>query len=109
MPAAYVWDQVQDRLVYGENIAQAAQFVQTGNAKIGIIALSLALNPAFASKGGYAVIPDKLYQPLVQGYVITRRAANNPAAKAFATFINSPVAKKILQHYGFTDAAASGH
>ncbi len=107
--ASGVWDQVQDRLVYGEDIAQTAQFVQTGNAKIGIIALSLALNPAFASKGGYAVIPDKLYQPLVQGYVITRHAANNPVAKAFATFIDSPAAKKILQHYGFADAAANRH
>jgi molybdate transport system substrate-binding protein len=107
--ASGVWKQVQDRLVYGENIAQTAQFVQTGNAKIGIIALSLALNPAFASKGGYAVIPDTLYQPLVQGYVITRRAANNPVARNFASFIDSPAAKKILQHYGFGDAAAARH
>ncbi len=102
--ASGVWKQVKDRLVYGENIAQTAQFVQTGNAKIGIIALSLALNPAFASKGGYAVIPDTLYQPLVQGYVITRRAASNPLATGFARFVDSPAAKKILQHYGFADA-----
>ncbi|MDQ6647603.1 MAG: molybdate ABC transporter substrate-binding protein, partial [Pseudomonadota bacterium] len=98
--ASGVWDRVRDRLVYGENIAQTAQFVQTGNAKIGIIALSLALNPAFASKGGYALIPATLYQPLVQGYVITQRAADNPVAKTFARFIDSPAAKKILQHYG---------
>jgi molybdate transport system substrate-binding protein len=107
--ASGVWDQVKDRLVYGENIAQTAQFVQTGNAKIGIIALSLALNPAFASKGGYAVIPATLYQPLVQGYVITRRAADNPLATSFARFVDSPAAKKILQHYGFANVAAIGH
>jgi molybdate transport system substrate-binding protein len=107
LQASGVWEQVKGRLIYGENIAQTAQFVQTGNAKIGIIALSLALNPAFASKGGYAVIPDNLYQPLVQGFVITRRAANNPLASSFARFVDSPAAKKILQHYGF--ANASGH
>ncbi|MDQ6646770.1 MAG: molybdate ABC transporter substrate-binding protein [Pseudomonadota bacterium] len=107
--ASGVWNRVRDRLVYGENIAQTAQFVQTGNAKIGIIALSLALNPAFASKGGYALIPATLYQPLVQGYVITQRAADNPVAKTFARFIDSPAAKEILQHYGFADAAASDH
>ena len=107
--ASGVWEQVKDRLVYGENIAQTAQFVQTGNAKVGIIALSLALNPAFASKGGYAVIPDTLYQPLVQGYVIIRRAAGNPLASRFAHFVDSAAAKKILQHYGFADAAASSH
>jgi molybdate transport system substrate-binding protein len=45
----------------------------------------------------------------VQGYVITRRAANNPVAKAFAAFVDSPAAKKILQHYGFADAPASAH
>ena len=94
--------------MYGENIAQTAQFVQTGNAKIGIIALSLAWNPACASRGGFAVIPDNLYRPLVQGYVITRRAADNPLASRFARFIGSPAAKKILQHDGYADVLPTG-
>lgn len=106
--ASGMWDTLKGRLVYGENIAQTAQFVQTGNAKIGIIALSLALNPAFADKGGYAEIPATLYQPLVQGYVITKRAAHNSLARAFADFVGSPAAKRILQHYGFADASV-GH
>ncbi|HEY8681921.1 MAG TPA: molybdate ABC transporter substrate-binding protein [Rhodanobacter sp.] len=108
--ASGVWDKVQGKLVYGENIAQTAQFVQTGNARIGIIALSLAMNPAFASRGGYALIPASLYEPLEQGFVITRRAAGNPLALAFARFMDSTQAKTILQHYGFADApAAPGH
>jgi molybdate transport system substrate-binding protein len=106
--ASGMWDQLKGRLVYGENIAQTAQFVQTGNARVGIIALSLALNPAFASKGGYAVIPDNLYKPLVQGYVITKHGAHNPLAHAFAHFIDSAAAKKILAHYGFAPPAATG-
>lgn len=105
--AAGVWKQVKGKLVYGENIGQTAQFVRTGNARIGIIALSLALNPAFASKGGYAMIPARLYKPLIQGFVITRRAANNPLAKAFADFIDSAQAQAILKQYGFARMPAS--
>lgn len=96
-----VWNQVKGKLVYGENIGQTAQFVRTGNARIGIIALSLALNPAFASRGGYAMIPTRLYKPLIQGFVITRHAADNPLAKTFAKFIDSAPAQAILKHYGF--------
>ncbi len=96
-----VWNQVKGKLVYGENIGQTAQFVRTGNARIGIIALSLALNPAFASRGGYATIPTRLYKPLIQGFVITRHAADNPLAKTFAKFIDSASAQAIFQHSGF--------
>jgi len=51
-----VWEKIEAKLVYGENIAQAAQFVQTGNAQVGIIALSLALSPELAKRGSYALI-----------------------------------------------------
>jgi molybdate transport system substrate-binding protein len=106
LQASGVWDKVRGRLVYGENIAQTAQFVQTGNARIGIIALSLAMNPAFAAKGGYALIPADLHEPLDQGFVVTRRAAGNPLARSFAGFIDSPPAQAILHHYGFAAAAS---
>ena len=82
--AAGVWQQVEGRLVMGENIAQTAQFVQTGNAQVGLIALSLALNPELAGKGRYALIPDNLHQPLEQGFIVTKRAASNGLAKRFA-------------------------
>lgn len=103
LQASGVWGKVRDRLVYGENIAQTAQFVQTGNARIGIIALSLAINPTLAARGGYALIPASLHAPLEQGYVITRHAAGNPLALAFARFVDSPQAKAILHRYGFSD------
>lgn len=100
--AAGIWEKVQDRLVFGENIAQTAQFVQTGNASIGLLALSLALNPELANKGGYALIPDNLHQPLEQGFIITRRAAGNPLATRFADYMGSPEARAIMVKYGFT-------
>lgn len=96
-----IWDQIESRLVYGENIAQAAQFVQTGNADIGIIALSLAMSPELSKLGAYAPVPEALHEPLLQGFVITRRAADNPAARRFAEYMTSPAARKILSDYGF--------
>ncbi len=99
--AAGMWDKVQSKLVFGENIAHTAQFVQTGNAQIGIIALSLALNPELAKKGGYYLIPETLHQPLEQGYVITKRGADKPLAKQFAQYMTSKEARSIMTKYGF--------
>lgn len=100
--ASGVWDRIEPRLVYGENIAQTAQYVQTGNAQVGIIALALAVSPELASKGGYWLIPDTLHTPLTQGFVITKRAEGNPAAGRFADFMNSKAARTVLDKYGFT-------
>jgi len=99
--AAGVWDAVQARLVQGENIAQTAQFVQSGNAGVGIIALSLALNPTLAQQGGHALIDAALHTPLEQGFIITRRAAGNAAAVRFAAFMQDEAARAILRRYGF--------
>lgn len=99
--AAGLWDKVEPKLVYGENIAQTAQFVQTGNAQVGIVALSLAVNPELAKKGGYWLIPEKLHGPLEQGYVITKRAAGNPLAKRFADYMGATAARTVMTKYGF--------
>ena len=99
--AAGVWDAVQPRLVQGENIAQTAQFVQTGNAAVGIIALSLALNPALAGQGGYHLIDAVLHAPLEQGFILTRQAAGKALATAFADYIGSAAARAVLVRYGF--------
>jgi molybdate transport system substrate-binding protein len=99
--SAGLWERLQGKLVQGENIAQTAQFVQTGNAEVGIIALSLALNPALAAAGGYHLIDDKLHEPLEQGFIITKRAENNPLASAFADFMGSQAARAIMMRYGF--------
>lgn len=96
-----LWDRVAPKLVYGENVSQTAQFVQTGNAQVGIIALSLASNPELARLGGYALIPEYLHEPLQQGFIITRRAAGNGLAHRFADYIESEAARAVLARYGF--------
>lgn len=107
--ATGVWDKVESRLVYGESIAQAAQFVHTGNAQVGIIALAMALSPELAG-GSHWLIPDDLHEPLEQGFIITRRAEDNAAARRFANFMGSEPARAVLLKHGFalpdTQAAA---
>jgi molybdate transport system substrate-binding protein len=101
LKAAGVWEKTQPKLVYGENIAQTAQYVQSGNAQVGIIALSLALGPELSGQGSYALIPDTLHQPLEQGFIVTRRAADNPLAHEFARFMTGKQARAIMTRYGF--------
>lgn len=101
LKASGVWEKVEAKLVYGENIAQAAQFVQTGNAQAGIVALSLALSPELAKQGGYALISDRLHQPLEQGFIVTKRAVDNPLAQAFARFMVDNEARAVMVRYGF--------
>lgn len=96
-----VWDEIKDKLVYGENIAHTAQLIDTQAADIGIIALSLALNDKLKSKGGHYLIPDNFHKPLEQAYVVTKHGENNKAAHAFAEFMRSEEARKVMRHYGF--------
>jgi molybdate transport system substrate-binding protein len=105
--AAGVWDKVAGKLVLGENIAQTAQFVQTGNTQVGLIALSLALNPELAGKGRYVLIPDNLHQPLEQGFIVTRRAAGNGLARRFADYMGKPEARATMVRYGFVLPAST--
>lgn len=99
--ASEVWDKVQPKLVFGENIAQAAQYVQSGNAQVGVLALSLVINPELSNKGGYYLIPENLHNPMEQGYVITKRGAGKPLAKQFAEYMSSKQVRNIMTKYGF--------
>lgn len=105
LQAAQIWSVVENRLVYGENIAQTAQFVQTGNADVGIIALSLAVAPEFIENGQYSLIPADLHQPLLQGFVILKRADGKVLAHTFADFFAEPDVRHILRRYGFASPA----
>jgi molybdate transport system substrate-binding protein len=96
-----VYDQVKDRLVFGENIAQAAQFVETGAADVGVIALSLALSPAMRDKGKFWEVPLDAYPRLEQGGVIMSWAKDRAAAEELRRFILSDDARPILKRYGF--------
>lgn len=101
-----VYDKIQSKLVYGENITQAAQFVTIGAADIGIIALSLVLTPAMQKEGGnYYIIPEKSHKPLEQGCVVLKHAKENSGASKFYSFISSPTAIDILTYYGYTQKA----
>lgn len=95
------WTALQPKLVLGENIAHAAQFVLSGAADAGIVALSLVLSPSLKAKGAWTLIPAEWHAPLEQGYVITRRAADNPLAHDFARFIETEPARAIMRRYGF--------
>jgi len=99
--ATGLWDKVQDKLVFGENIAQTAQYAQSGAADVGIIALSLAVNQELASKGGYALIPDDRHSPLEQAYVITKHGEGNTLAAAFAAYMTTTEARHVMTRYGF--------
>jgi molybdate transport system substrate-binding protein len=99
--SAGLWEKVQSKLVFGENISQTAQYVQSGNAQVGIIALSLVLNPELSKKGGYYLIPDNMHNPLEQGFIITKRGANKPLAKKFAEYMGSKQARGVMTKYGF--------
>ena len=99
--SAGLWEKVQPKLVFGENISQAAQYVQSGNAQVGIIALSLALNPELSKYGGHYLIPDTMHNPLEQGFIITKLGAKKPLVKEFAEYMGSKLARAIMTKYGF--------
>jgi molybdate transport system substrate-binding protein len=96
-----VYDAIKDRLVLGENIAQAAQFVQSGNADAGILALSLAISPGFSNQGRYWTIPETLHAPIRQGAVILRGSKNPEGAQALLAYIKTRAATALLAQYGF--------
>lgn len=98
--AAGVWEPIQSKLVFGENIAHTAQMVESEAADVGIIALSLALFPTMA-RHGYALIDDASHAPLTQGFVVTRHGQDNEAAHAFARHMETPQAREVMERFGF--------
>jgi molybdate transport system substrate-binding protein len=99
-----IYSEIRPKLVYGENISQAAQFVQSGNAQVGIVALSLALSPAMKS-GETWEIPGDMHEPIEQAAVVLKRTKDKPAARSYVNFLKSGTARAILVDYGFTFAA----
>jgi molybdate transport system substrate-binding protein len=95
------YDAIKERLVYGENIAQTAQFVDSGAADIGIIALSLAVAPAMKEKGRYWEVPLEAYPRLDQGGVVLAQAKDRTSADTFRSFILAKEGKAVLRRYGF--------
>jgi molybdate transport system substrate-binding protein len=97
-----IYDQVSSRLVLGENVSQAAQFVESGNAQAGLIALSHALALALKDKGRYWTVPLDAYPTLNQAAVVLSRSKQQDAARKLLEFLRSPEATSLLTGYGFS-------
>jgi len=97
---AGIYARVRMKLIFGENISQAAQFVQSGNAQAGIIAYSLALSPAMRN-GKWWEIPAELHPAIEQSAVMLKATKNQQAAREFLTFLTQGLGRAVLERYGF--------
>jgi molybdate transport system substrate-binding protein len=97
-----IYDQVAAKLVLGENVAQAAQFVESGNAQAGLIALSHALGPAMKNQGRYWTVPLDSYPALNQAAVVLSQSKRRDAAQEFLKFVRSSDSISMLKSYGFS-------
>jgi molybdate transport system substrate-binding protein len=102
MKSLGVFEQAEPKLVYGENIAQTAQFVQSGAADIGIIALSLALAPPMRDAGRYWAVPLASYPKMEQGGIILKGTKAAEAARVFRDFVLGRQGRLVLKRYGFS-------
>ena len=102
MEQSQVYAEVKARLVLGENLSQAAQFIESGACDVGIIALSLAMAPVMKSAGSYWLIPAEAHPPLEQGAVIMKQSKQQDAARHFLQFMQSPQGQEVMTRYGFT-------
>jgi molybdate transport system substrate-binding protein len=98
---AGLYDQVERKLVLGENVSQATQFIESGAAQIGIIAYSLALAPTIASEGRYSLIPEEFHPSIEQGVVVLDRATDPAATTAFLDYVLGTKGREILERFGF--------
>lgn len=94
-----LYDQVQGKLIFADNISQAAQFAQTGNAEVGILALALVKTPEM--KGSYIIPDPKSYKPVEQAMVLVKRFQYNPAAAKFMKYIMSADCRPLFEKYGY--------
>ncbi len=96
-----IYDQISSKLVIGENVSQAAQFVESGNAQAGLIALAHALSPVMKGKGRYWIIPLDAYPTLKQAAIVLSKSKQQAAASKFLDYLRTPEATSILANYGF--------
>jgi molybdate transport system substrate-binding protein len=96
-----VYEGVKEKLVLGENVAQAAQFVQSGAADAGIVALSLALAPQMREAGHWVELPPESYPRMDQGGIVLKGARNPAGARALRDLLVGPRGRETLAKYGF--------
>ncbi|MCA4963678.1 molybdate ABC transporter substrate-binding protein [Pseudomonas sp. Y24-6] len=94
-------DQVKARIVEGQNITQAYQFVSTGNAELGFVALSQVYKDGKVSGGSAWIVPADMHDPIKQDAVILNKGKDNPAAKALVDYLKGPKAAAVIKSYGY--------
>jgi len=92
-----IWDKVQSKIIYGENIRQTLQFAETGNADVAIVALSISDSPG----GRFTLIDADLHSPINQALAVLKATKNESLARQFAEFINSQEGRAVMKRYGF--------
>ncbi|WP_333985171.1 molybdate ABC transporter substrate-binding protein [Ectopseudomonas khazarica] len=93
---------LRGKLVEGQNITQAHQFVSSGNAELGFVALSQVYKDGKISSGSAWIVPGDMYEPIKQDAVILKPGANNPAASALVDYLKGPEAARIIESFGYT-------
>lgn len=94
-------DSLTPKIVQGESIAQAKEFVSSGNAELGFVALSQVIKDGKISEGSSWMVPQDLYSPLYQDAILLKTGENNPAAKALMDFLKTEPALAIIKQYGY--------
>lgn len=101
LQALRLWDTLQDRIVMAQNIGQTHALVATGNAELGLVALSHVLSLRNPAPGSRWDVPPDLHAPIRQDAVLLKRGASNPAARAFLEFLRHTAARKIIEEFGY--------
>lgn len=99
-------DAVANKLVLGENVSQAAEFVLSGSADIGVVALALVLADAVQGEGAWTLVPSEVHTPITQAGVVLGRAQDVHAARVVRDVIMSPAGQDVLRRYGFEPAGS---
>ena len=102
-----LWESLRPKAVVGENVGQAFAMAASGNAELGFVSLASVLSPRNEREGSYWEIPERLHTPIRQDSVLLDRARNNPAARDFHEFLNTPVALKTMESFGLAVARGS--
>jgi molybdate transport system substrate-binding protein len=96
-----LWNSIRNRMVMGENITQTYQFVATGNAELGFVALSQVMRDGKVSNGSWWRVPAQMYKPIRQSAVLLSGAKDKAAAQAFLDFLKSKKAAAVIRSYGY--------
>ncbi len=99
MKALGVYDAIEPKIVQGASVAQAFQFVDTGNAELGFVALSQLFG---VTAGSRWLPPQSLYSPIRQDAVLLKTGADDEASKAFIAFLKGPEARAVIERYGYS-------